>query len=131
VLDAHDDLVARTVERFRGWIVKNTGDGARATFDGPARAVRCACGVRDGAQGLGLQLRAGIHTGEVELRGADVGGIAVHLAARIEALAKPGEVLVSRTVTDLVAGSGLSFVDRGEHKFKGVSDRWRVFAVAN
>jgi len=129
LLDAHDDLTARTVERFRGRAVKSTGDGVLATFDGPARAVRCAQALVDGARGLGLELRAGVHVGEVELRGADVGGIAVNVAARIEALARPGEVLVSRTVTDLVAGSGLAFTDRGTHLLKGVAEKRQVFAV--
>lgn len=129
VLDAHDDLAVRTVQRFRGRVVKSTGDGVLATFDGPARAVRCAQALSDGARGLGLELRAGVHVGEVELRGADVGGIAVHVAARIEALAHPGEVLVSRTVTDLVAGSGIAFADRGTHPLKGVPEERQLFAV--
>lgn len=129
LLDAHDDLTARTVERFRGRVVKSTGDGALATFDGPARAIRCALALCGGAQGLGLALRAGIHVGEIELRGSDVGGIAVNVAARIEALADPGEVLVSRTVTDLVAGSGLAFLDRAESELKGVPGTWALFSV--
>jgi class 3 adenylate cyclase len=108
---------------------KTTGDGVLATFDGPGRSVRCALSISDGAQALGIELRAGVHTGEVELRGDDIAGLGVNIAARIEAIAQPGEVLVSRTVTDLVAGSGLEFDDRGEHNLKGVPGRWQVFAV--
>jgi len=100
-------------------------------FDGPARAVTCACAVRDAAAQLGLELRAGLHTGEVELRGDDVGGIAVHIGARVAAVADAGEVLVSRTVKDLVAGSGITFTDRGTHTLKGVPDEWQLYAVAN
>src|SRR5262249_2468599 len=106
LLDRHDALTLEQVARFRGRVVKTTGDGALATFDGPARAIRCACALRDAASGAGVELRAGIHTGEVEQRGTDIGGIAVHLAARVQALADAREVLVSRTVADLVAGSG-------------------------
>jgi class 3 adenylate cyclase len=100
-----------------------------ATFDGPARAVRCAQAIRDGLRPLGIDVRAGLHTGEIERRGSDIGGIAVHIGARVSALAGPGEVLVSRTVTDLVAGSGIDFEDRGEHELKGVPGTWRVYAV--
>jgi class 3 adenylate cyclase len=129
VLDAHDARSAAEVERFRGRVVKRTGDGMLATFDGPARAVRCAHAIVEGARGLGIELRAGLHVGEVETRGADVSGLAVHIGARIAALARPSEVLASATVRDLVAGSGLEFDDRGEHELKGVHGRWRLLAV--
>jgi class 3 adenylate cyclase len=129
VLDHHDELTREHVERFRGRIIKTTGDGALATFDGPARAIRCAIALQDAASQAGMQLRAGIHTGEVEQRGDDIGGIAVHLAARVQALAGAHEVMVSRTVADLVAGSGIAFSDRGEHELKGVPGRWRLLAV--
>ena len=106
------------------------GDGFLATFDGPARAIRAAIGAVDAMRTLGLEIRAGIHTGEVELMNGDVGGLAVHIGARVAAEAGPGEVLVSRTVTDLVADSGIEFADRGEHALKGVPGRWRLYAVA-
>src|SRR5207302_4437384 len=105
------------------------GDGFLATFDGPARAIRCAGAILENARGLGLEVRAGIHTGECELIGQDIGGIGVHIGARVAALAAPSEVLVSRTVTDLVAGSGIAFEDRGERELKGVPGTWRLFAV--
>jgi class 3 adenylate cyclase len=130
LLDRHDDLAHGVVGRFRGRVVKTTGDGVLATFDGPARAIRCACVLRDEARSLGLELRSGIHTGEIERRGDDVGGIAVHLASRVQSKAAPGEVVVSRTVTDLVAGSGIRFDDRGEHHLKGIPGPWRLFSVA-
>lgn len=130
LLDRHDEAVRRQIDRFGGRQVKHTGDGVLATFDGPARAVTCAAAVRDAARQVGVEIRAGLHTGEIELRGADIAGMAVHLAARIEALAAPGEILVSRTVVDLVAGSGLAFEDRGEHALKGVPDSWRLYALA-
>ena len=126
-LDAYDREAGRHLESFRGTQVKSTGDGTLATFDGPARAIQCASSMRDSAGLLGLSLRSGLHTGEVELRGADVAGITVHIAQRIQALAEPGEVLVSRTVTDLVAGSEIEFADRGEHVLRGVPGTWRVF----
>ncbi|HSC93248.1 MAG TPA: adenylate/guanylate cyclase domain-containing protein [Gaiellaceae bacterium] len=129
LLDRHDAIAAGHVARFRGRLVKTTGDGLLATFDGPARAVRCAQAIAADVRELGLAIRAGVHTGEVELRGDDVGGLAVHIGARIAALAGAGEVLVSRTVTDLVAGSGLAFGDRGEHELKGVPGRWQLFAA--
>jgi class 3 adenylate cyclase len=100
-----------------------------ATFDGPARGVRCAQAICRSVRSLGLEVRAGLHTGEVEIRGQDIGGIAVHIGARVAGLAGPGEVLVSRTVTDLVAGSGIEFIDRGEHVLKGVPGKWTLFAV--
>jgi class 3 adenylate cyclase len=112
-------------------LVKSTGDGVLARFDGPARAVSCSLAIADAAPDeLGLEIRAGLHTGEIELRGADIGGISAHLGARVSALAGPREVLVSRTVRDLVAGSGLSFTDRGEHELKGVPDRWQIYAAS-
>ena len=112
-------------------MVKSTGDGVLATFDGPARGARFAAEFARRVAPLGLDLRAGIHTGEVELRGDDIGGIAVHLAARIAALAGGGEILTSRTLKDLTAGSGLVFEDRGMHAFKGVPDEWQVYAVSS
>ncbi|GAC1599675.1 MAG: adenylate/guanylate cyclase domain-containing protein [Acidimicrobiales bacterium] len=129
LLNRHDALAERQVKRHGGRLVKMTGDGVLATFDGPARSVRCARAISDGARALGVEVRAGVHTGEVELRGDDIAGLGVNIASRIEALAQPGEVLVSRTVTDLVAGSGLDFDDRGEHELKGVPGRWRLFAA--
>jgi class 3 adenylate cyclase len=130
LLDDHDALVRQCVGSRGGKLVKSTGDGALATFDGPARAILCGREIRDGIRGLGLDVRVGLHTGEVELRGADVGGIAVHIGARVASLADPGEVLVSRTVKDLVAGSGLAFVDRGMHPLKGMPDEWQLYALA-
>ncbi len=129
LLDRHDRLVEREIDRHRGVFVKSTGDGALARFDGPARAVLCGLSIADAAPDLGLQVRVGLHTGEIELRGDDIGGISAHVGARVAALAAPHEVLVSRTVRDLVAGSGLTFVDRGEHELKGVPDRWNVYAA--
>jgi class 3 adenylate cyclase len=130
VLDAHDQMVERHVARYGGRFVTGTGDGALAVFDGPTRAIRCAEAVRDGARSLGLRVRAGLHTGELVVRNGDVAGIAVHLAQRVSALAGPDEVLISRTLADLVAGSGLVFEDRGEHELKGVDGRWRLYAVS-
>ena len=129
LLNQHDALAERQIERHGGRLVKTTGDGVLATFDGPARSVRCARAISDGAQALGMEIRAGVHTGEVERRGDDIAGIGVNIAARIEAMAQAGEVLVSRTVTDLVAGSDLEFEDRGEHDLKGIPGRWQVFAA--
>ena len=131
VLDDLDELVDKRLARYRGRLVKSTGDGHLALFDGPARAIGCASELCAAARSLDLQIRAGVHTGEVEVRGDDVGGIGVHIGARVGALAKPSEVLVSRTVTDLVAGSGIEFSDRGEHDLKGVSGSWRLYAVSN
>ena len=130
LLESHHAQVRRQLERFRGREVKTLGDGFLATFDGPARAIRCAQGVVDQARGLGLEVRAGLHTGECELMDDDIGGIAVHIAARVAALAGASQVLVSSTVKDLVVGSGLTFSDRGDHALKGVPDRWRLFEVA-
>ena len=109
--------------------MNTAGDGLLATFDGPARAIRCACSVRERLRPLGLQVRTGLHTGECELIGDDVGGIAVHIGARVAAIAAPDEVVVSSTVKDLVAGSKLQFVDRGAHSLKGVPGQWRLFVV--
>jgi len=128
-LDAHNDVVAKQVASARGKVIKFTGDGALATFDGPARAINCACAIRDAVQDLGLDIRAGLHTGEVEMIERDVQGIAVHLAARIMALAEPAEVLVSGVIPPLVLGSRIAFEDRGSHKLKGVHDPWPVLAV--
>jgi pimeloyl-ACP methyl ester carboxylesterase len=130
LLAAHETAVRRELARFRGREVKMLGDGCLATFDGPARAIRCGQAIADAGRALGLEVRIGIHSGEVELIGEDVGGIAVHIAARVGALAAAGEVLVSGTVKDLVAGSGIGFADRGAQRLKGVPDEWRLFAVA-
>src|SRR5271166_3435008 len=129
LLDGHNVLVRRELAQFRGREIKTAGDGFFAAFDGPARAVRCACAVSRGMQSLGLEVRAGLHTGECEIMGDDMGGIAVHIGARIAALAAPREVLVSSTVKDLVAGSGLSFRDHGAALLKGVPGEWRLFSV--
>jgi pimeloyl-ACP methyl ester carboxylesterase len=129
LLAEHQASVRRELMRFRGREVKTLGDGFLATFDGPARAIRCAHAMTADAPSLGLEVRVGIHTGEVELIGHDVGGIAVHIAARIADLATPGEVLVSSTTKDLVAGSGLRFADRGARQMKGIADEWRLFAA--
>jgi class 3 adenylate cyclase len=130
LLDQHDGLVREQLRRFQGREIKTTGDGFVASFDGPARAIRCALAIADSARALGLDLHMGLHTGECEVRGADLGGLAVHIAARVGALAAPGEVLVSGTVKDLVVGSGIEFQDRGEHELKGVPGTWRLYAVA-
>jgi class 3 adenylate cyclase len=129
LLDSHDAMTRSELRRFRGREVKTTGDGLLATFDGPARAIRCAQAICAGARRLGLEVRAGLHTGEVEVRGDDVGGIAVHLAQRVSSRADAGEVLVSRTVVDLVAGSGIAFDDRGVHELKGIEGTWGLFSV--
>jgi class 3 adenylate cyclase len=130
VLEGHQSEVRRALERFRGREVKSTGDGFLATFDGPARAIGCARELIKSAEPWGIRIRAGLHTGECEIMGDDIGGIAVHIAARVSAHAAPGEVLVSRTVKDLVAGSGIQFAERGTHTLKGVSDTWQLLAVA-
>ncbi len=129
VLDQHDAMVKRQLDRHRGRFINTTGDGILASFDGPARAILCACAIRDGVRQLGLEVRAGLHTGEVELRDEDVTGIAVNIARRVCDLGETNEILVSRTVTDLVAGSGLEFDDRGDHELKGVPGRWQLYAV--
>jgi class 3 adenylate cyclase len=128
-LDEHDAVVRGLLQRHRGKEIKATGDGFLATFDGPARAIRCASELPAALAPIGIQIRAGLHTGEVEVRGEDVGGIAVHIAARVQAQAEPGEVLVSRTVQDLVVGSGIAFADRGVRALKGVPGEWQLFAV--
>jgi class 3 adenylate cyclase len=130
LLSSHHALVRRELARFRGREVDTAGDGFLATFDGPARAIRCGVTIRDAVDALGLELRAGLHTGECEVLGDKVAGIAVHTGARISGIARPGEVLVSATVRDLVAGSGIEFEDRGEHELKGVPGPWRVYSVA-
>lgn len=129
VLDDHDELARGYVARSRGRLLKQTGDGVMATFDGPARAISCARAMATAMRARGVELRAGLHTGEVELRRDDIGGIAVHIAARVSAAAGPGEVLVSGIVPPLVAGSGLEFDDRGTHELKGVPGTWQLFAV--
>lgn len=129
LLDSHHALVRRELERFRGREIDTAGDGFLASFDGPARAVRCACAISEGVRALGIEIRAGLHTGECELMGAKLGGIAVHTGARVAAVARAGEVLVSSTVKDLVAGSGLMFQDRGLQSLRGVPGEWRLFAV--
>jgi class 3 adenylate cyclase len=130
LLAAHQAAVRRELRRFSGREVKTLGDGGLATFDGPARAIRCGQAIAEAGRSLGLEVRIGLHCGEVELIEDDVGGIAVHIAARVGALAAAGEVLVSSTVKDLVAGSGIEFVDRGARQLKGISDEWRLFAAA-
>ena len=130
LLDAHDAIVRSQLARFRGREVNTSGDGFLAMFDGPQRAIRCAMAIRDAVQALGIEVRAGLHTGECEVRGEDIGGIAVHIGARVSALAGPNDVLVSSTLRDLVIGSGLEFEDRGAHQLKGVPGEWRLFAVA-
>jgi len=130
LLDRHDRLAKQTVEKHRGNFVKSTGDGILATFDGPGRAVRCALAFGAAAQQMGLPLRAGLHTGEIEVRGQDVGGIAVHAAARVMAQSGANEVLVSRVVTDLVAGAGLKFTERGAFDLKGIPGQWELYAAA-
>jgi class 3 adenylate cyclase len=129
LLDSHDEAATRLVDSHRGRLVKSTGDGLLATFDGPSRAIDCAVALVAAARRAGIELRAGLHTGEIELRDEDVGGLSVHVAARVQSLADPGQVLVSRTVTELVAGSGLEFEDRGDHELKGVPGRWELFSV--
>jgi class 3 adenylate cyclase len=129
LLDSHDAMTSRQVRRFGGRPVKTTGDGILATFDGPAQAVRCGLAISDGARQLGLDVRVGLHTAEVERRGDDIAGIGVHIASRIQAEAEAGAVWVSRTVTELVTGSGIAFTDRGEHELKGVPGIWQLFAV--
>jgi len=130
LLGEHDRLVRLALERHRGREVKTTGDGFLATFDGPARAIRAAASIAEGVRTLGLQVRAGLHTGECEVMDEDVRGLAVHIGARVMGKAGPGEVLVSSTVKDLVVGSGIAFEDRGEHDLRGVPGRWRLHAVA-
>jgi class 3 adenylate cyclase len=130
LLDGHDQIAQQVVGRHRGNLVKSTGDGILATFDGPGRAVRCALAFGAAAQQIGLPLRAGLHTGEIEVRGKDIGGVAVHAAARVMGQSGSNEVLVSRVVTDLVAGTGLKFAERGSYELKGLPGRWDLFAAS-
>ena len=131
LLDAHDAVVRSQLARFRGREVNTSGDGFLATFDGPQRAIRCGMAIRDAVQSLGIEVRAGLHTGECEVRGNDIGGIAVHIGARVSALAGPNDVLVSSTLHDLVIGSGLEFEDRGAQALKGVPGEWHLSAVTS
>jgi class 3 adenylate cyclase len=131
LLDAHDRTVRDHLRRFRGKEINTTGDGFLASFDGPARAIRCALAISESTRTLGIDLHLGLHTGECEVRGDDLGGLAVHIAARVGSLAAPGEVLVSSTVKDLVAGSRIDFVDRGEHQLKGVPGLWRLYRAVS
>ena len=130
LLEHHHALIRRELARTRGTEIDTSGDGFFAAFDGPARAIRCACAVTDAVKSLGVDVRAGLHTGECEIVDGKIAGIAVHTGARVAAIARPGEVLVSRTVKDLVAGSGLAFEDAGEHELKGIPDRWQLYRVA-
>jgi class 3 adenylate cyclase len=130
LLDAHDEMASVMIKAHGGTLVKSTGDGVVATFDGPGRAVRCALALRSASKQIGLPLRAGLHTGEIEIRGRDILGITVHAAARVMAQSQPDEVLVSRVVTDLVAGAGLAFSERGSHELKGLPGRWDLFAAS-
>ncbi|MBR0873915.1 adenylate/guanylate cyclase domain-containing protein [Bradyrhizobium tropiciagri] len=130
LLDDHDELAQQMVDRHRGHLIKSTGDGILATFDGPGRAVRCALAFGSAARQIGLPVRAGLHTGEIEVRGADIGGIAVHAAARVMSRCGSDEVLVSRVVTDLVAGAGLKFAERGAFELKGLPGKWELFAAS-
>ncbi len=129
ILDHHDRVSKRLIERYRGRYIKSTGDGLLAIFDGPGRAISCAKNLINQLQDYGIELRSGLHTGEIELRGKDIGGIAVHIASRIESKSKPGEILVSRTVSDLVAGSGITFTPAGVHDLKGIKSSWELFFV--
>jgi class 3 adenylate cyclase len=129
LLDAHDRSVRDHLRRFRGREINTTGDGFLGSFDGPARAIRCALAITEAVRQLGLDLHLGLHTGECEVRGDDLGGLAVHVAARVAASAAPGEILVSSTVKDLVAGSGIEFSDQGEYELKGVPGTWTLFSV--
>jgi class 3 adenylate cyclase len=131
LLDRHNSAIRRQLDRFGGTEVNTTGDGFIATFDGPARAVSCACAIRDVTRQLGLEVRSGVHTGEIEVCGDDIAGIGVHIAARVSAAAERSTVLVSRIVTDLVTGSGLRFIHRGTHDLKGVPGSWDLYAVAD
>jgi class 3 adenylate cyclase len=131
LLERHHAVVRAMLGRFRGTEIDTAGDGFLATFDGPARAVRCAQAIVSAVQPLGLEIRAGLHTGEVETIDGKVGGIAVHIGARVAAMARPSDVLVSSTVKDLVAGSGLTFEDAGEHELKGIPDRWHLYRVVS
>ena len=131
LLETHDAVARTVVEQHRGRVIKTTGDGMLATFDGPGRAIRCARSLNEALLPLGIEIRAGLHTGEVELRDADIAGIGVHIAARVMNNAGPGELVVSAAVPMLVAGSGIEFEDRGEHELKGVPGSWRLFTFVN
>jgi class 3 adenylate cyclase len=131
LLATHDAVVRAELDRFDGREVKSMGDGVLATFHGPARAIRCACAIRDAVRALGVEMRAGLHTGEIELRGDDITGISVVVGQRVSSRAGPGEVLISRTVADLIAGSDIELRDQGEHELKGVPGTWRLFSVAS
>lgn len=130
LLDSHDAAVRGALDRYRGWEIRTTGDGFLAAFDGPARAIRCAQTIIDATGELGIEIRAGVHAGECEVRGIDLTGIAVHIGARVAALAAPGEVLVTSIVRDLVTGSGIEFADRGRHLLRGVPGTWRILSVS-
>jgi len=129
LLERHHAIVRAELHHFQGREVDTAGDGFLATFDGPARGIKCAEAIRDALRGVGLEIRAGLHTGEVEIMGEGIGGIAVHIGARVVSLAGAGEILASSTVKDLVAGSGLTFEDRGSHRLKGVPDEWHLFRI--
>jgi class 3 adenylate cyclase len=129
LLERHNETVRSEVERFRGRVIGTQGDGFLATFDGPGRAIEAAHSIVDALRPLGITIRSGLHTGEIEIVDDDVAGLAVHIGARIAALASPGDVLVSRTVKDLVVGSGIEFEDRGSHSLKGVPDEWQIYAA--
>ena len=129
LLEQYYATVRRELARFRGREIDRAGDGLFAAFDGPARAIRCACRIRDEVRSLGLEVRSGLHAGECEVLGDKIGGIAVHIGARVAAAAEPGEVLVSNTVKDLVAGSGIAFRDRGTHALRGLPGEWPLFVV--
>jgi len=131
LLESHNELVRRQLTAFSGREVQTLGDGFLATFDGPGRAIRCASAICEDVGSLGIDVRAGVHCGECEVIGADIGGMVVHIGARVVARAAPGEVLVSSTVRDLVVGSGIEFADRGTHELKGVPGRWPLFALAS
>jgi class 3 adenylate cyclase len=130
VLDRHNALVRSELARWQGVEINTMGDGFLARFDGPVRAIRCAKAISDGVRSLGVEVRCGVHTGELEIHDGDISGLAVHIGARVAALAGPGEVLVSRTVKDLVAGSGIEFVSRGLHELKGFPEPWEIFALS-
>jgi class 3 adenylate cyclase len=131
LLEAYYSLARRQLERFRGRELDTAGDGLYAAFDGPARAIRCAVAIRDGVRSIGLDVRAGVHPGEYEVIGGKLAGIAVHIGARVAALSQPGEVLVTNTVKDLVAGSGIRFEDRGMRPLMGVPDHWHLYTVSS
>jgi len=129
LLDSHHTRVRELLHRYGGTEIDTAGDGFFATFDGPTRAIRCACAIRDAVREIGLEIRAGLHTGEIEYQRTKATGIAVHVGARVAALARPGEVLVTSTVTQLVLGSEIHFAARGSHTLKGIADQWQLFAV--